>query len=50
MLKRLLFETRIGDLILALIERLTGLAVVELVTLHDHPATVIAKRRWDDGL
>ena len=34
MLKHWLFETRIGDLVLALFERLTGLAVVDLGQLE----------------
>ena len=34
MLKRLLFETRIGDLVLALFERWTGLAVVDVGQLQ----------------
>ena len=34
MLKKLLFETRLGDLVLALFERLFGLAVVDLGQLE----------------
>ena len=33
MLKWLLFETRIGDRLLAALERLTGLALIEIGTL-----------------
>ena len=39
MIKRLLFETRIGDLVLALFERLTGLALVDAARLKREPAT-----------
>ena len=35
MVKRFLFETRLGDLALRAFERLTGLALVELQDLED---------------
>jgi hypothetical protein len=39
MLKRLLFETRVGELLLTLLERTTGLAVVDANWLGHRPAT-----------
>ena len=35
MLKRFLFETKLGDLVLRLFERLTGLALVDLEVLEN---------------
>ena len=39
MIKWLLFETCIGDLLLALFERLTGLALVDAAQLRQEPAS-----------
>ena len=37
MIRKLLFETRIGDLLLAAFERLTGLAIVPVEQLAGEP-------------
>ena len=39
MLKRLLFETRVGEMLLTLLERKTGLAVVDANWLSHQSAT-----------
>ena len=38
LLRRLLFETRVGELLLALLERTTGLAVVQAEWLGAQPS------------
>lgn len=39
MIKWVLFETRLGNLVLALFEQLTGLALVDVEQLKQEPAT-----------